>query len=361
LPHLRGEFAFVLWDDRNRVLFAARDRFGIKPLYYAVYQNTLYLASEIKAILAAGVPAKWDLESVFQAHSISINQDRTFYKVVLTGEGADELFAGYPAFRQDMLLHNTQGQDGQVIEQLLTTLRQSNLISSGLTLPEGSSIPLTTVEQTLGFVPTWIEALAGNALKFKKLYEPDFWAKFSQRDPYRVFLNQFDLGNQLTGREPAHQSMYIWSKSVFVNYLLRMLGDGMEMGHSVEGRLPFLDHHVVELVCQIPVSWKIRGMTEKYLLREAAKPFITDTIYNRQKHPFLAPPATLKPNDRLYELIQDTCRSSIMALLPFYNQTAVIDLLDKLPEMDSRALTAVDFIIMFLLSACIFQERFGLS
>src|SRR6516225_10243702 len=55
LRQLRGEFAFVLWDGPNSTLFAARDRFGIKPLFYAIDQNTLYLASEIKALLAAGV------------------------------------------------------------------------------------------------------------------------------------------------------------------------------------------------------------------------------------------------------------------------------------------------------------------
>jgi asparagine synthase (glutamine-hydrolysing) len=57
LHRLRGEFAFVLWDGPNDTFFAARDRFGIKPLYYTTHKGTLYLASEIKALLAAGVPA----------------------------------------------------------------------------------------------------------------------------------------------------------------------------------------------------------------------------------------------------------------------------------------------------------------
>src|SRR6476620_3807802 len=56
--HLRGEFAFVLWDETNHLLLAARDRFGIKPLYYAVHDETLFLASEAKALFAAGVPAR---------------------------------------------------------------------------------------------------------------------------------------------------------------------------------------------------------------------------------------------------------------------------------------------------------------
>ena len=63
LHDLRGEFAFVLWDERNQLMFAARDRFGIKPLYYTIYNDTLYFASEVKALFAAGVPAYWDREA----------------------------------------------------------------------------------------------------------------------------------------------------------------------------------------------------------------------------------------------------------------------------------------------------------
>ena len=70
LHRLRGEFAFVLWDETNRTIFAARDRFGIKPLFYAFHKETLYFASEVKALFAAGVPARWDAESVYHCHRI---------------------------------------------------------------------------------------------------------------------------------------------------------------------------------------------------------------------------------------------------------------------------------------------------
>ena len=60
LEHLRGEFALVIWDEPNQLLFAARDRFGIKPLFFAQHGGTLYLASEVKALFAAGVPARWN-------------------------------------------------------------------------------------------------------------------------------------------------------------------------------------------------------------------------------------------------------------------------------------------------------------
>ena len=58
LARLRGEFALIVWDEGNQTLFAARDRFGIKPLFYAFHGGALYLASEVKALFAAGVPAR---------------------------------------------------------------------------------------------------------------------------------------------------------------------------------------------------------------------------------------------------------------------------------------------------------------
>ncbi|MBP5975406.1 asparagine synthase, partial [Brasilonema sp. CT11] len=284
------------------------------------------------------------------------------YKVVLTGEGSDEIFGGYVHFRQDMLLHNQQGQDEQRVKLLLEELKLKNKVSAGLSLAENSSIPaLNSVQRLLGFAPAWIRALAEGYLKSVPLYSPDFIAQFSHRDVYRVFFNQIDVQEQLKGREPVHQSLYLLSKTILPNYLLRMLGDGVEMAHSIEGRLPFLDHKVVELVCNMPVALKIRGLTEKYVLREAAKPFITDTMYNRQKHPFLAPPSTFKPNEALQQLVQDTLRSSLMSSVPFYNHAAVINLLDQLPTMSESQRISIDVILMKMLSACILHERFGLT
>ncbi len=67
LERLRGQFAFVIWDEKTGRLFAARDRFGIKPLFYAEHGGALYLASEAKALFAAGVPRSWDERGVYHA------------------------------------------------------------------------------------------------------------------------------------------------------------------------------------------------------------------------------------------------------------------------------------------------------
>ena len=83
LEQLRGEFAFLLWDGRTDRLFAARDRFGIKPLYYAWRGDVLVLASEAKALFAAGIPARWDRSTFFRTvHHQAPPQDRTLFEGV---------------------------------------------------------------------------------------------------------------------------------------------------------------------------------------------------------------------------------------------------------------------------------------
>jgi asparagine synthase (glutamine-hydrolysing) len=527
---LRGEFAFVLWDEINRTLFAARDRFGIKPLFYALHGETLYFASEVKALFAAGVPARWDGESVYHsvdfgghqvrtlfdgvfqvppghyllatekhlqliqywdfnypparqagAQSSSVGSDAEYatefrralqdavrirlradvpvgcylsggldscavlglaakhhpepiraftltfdrseydegavaremaasvgaeffpipirqddladhfadaiaqaeafcvnahgvakyllsravrdagYKVVLTGEGSDEILGGYAHFRRDTLLYNNQGQDPAEVASLLQDLERLNPVSRGLLLPHGEAGPLHTVKRLLGFVPSWIETFSARSAKMRELLSAQFLETFGRREGFRPFLSDIDVRGQLSGRDPLNQSLYMWAKTGLPTYILTILGDRMEMAHSIEGRVPFLDHHLVEVICSQPVNQKIRGMTEKYVLREAVRDVITDTVYRRQKHPFLSPPATLDPHKRLNALVQDTLRGPILASIPFFDQKKVIGLLDRVTAMDEGSVVANDQVLMVLLSACVLQERLHLA
>ena len=85
---------------------------------------------------------------------------------------------------------------------------------------------------------------------------------------------------------------------------------------------------------------------------------LTATVYGRQKHPFLAPPAALTPGERLYELVQETLRGPIMASLPFYDRAKVVALLDGMPALGNDARTALDPVLMMLLSACCLHQRY---
>ncbi len=124
------------------------------------------------------------------------------FKVVLTGEGADEILAGYPPFRRDMLLHNAQGQGAETANQLVAQLEAGNPVSRGLLLPDGDAFPLVSMGDAVGFVPSWLQASATAAFRLRALFAPDFIAEFADRDPYRVLLNGLDVPGQLANREP---------------------------------------------------------------------------------------------------------------------------------------------------------------
>src|SRR5262249_53413717 len=202
------------------------------------------------------------------------------------GEGSDEILAGYVHFRRDFLLYQGSGQVDGDIAAKLGELEKANPVSHGLLLPDGEAGPLDRVRKVLGFVPSWIETFSARTQKLRRLLPAFFLARYGARESFSPLLADLDIAGQVAGREPVHQSLYLWAKTTLPNYVLTMLGDRMEMAHSVEGRVPFLDHHVVEVIQAQPVAMKIRGLTEKFALREAARDVITDTVYKRQKHPF---------------------------------------------------------------------------
>jgi asparagine synthase (glutamine-hydrolysing) len=521
LASLRGEFALAIWDERDGQLFAARDRFGIKPLYYTVYDGTFYLASEVKALAEAGVPLRWDRDTLYDVHFVSHPPDRSLFagiyqlppasylltdgeqvrvmpywdwdypaadltrsngdgrqwvaqleqsfeeavrlrlradvpvacylsggidscavlgfasrlsskplraytlafdhadydesalaveqaersgaefcrvdihsedladhfsdaiyhaerpianahaiakfllsravrdsgiKVVLTGEGSDEIFAGYPHFRRDLILYDGNGHDSGAKARLLAELEAANRVSAGLLMPQGSTA-FDSVKRVLGFVPSNLETWGQIGQGLLRVTSDEFRHEFATRDTFRVMLECLDVERQIAGRHPVNQALYIWGKTMLPNYILSNLGDRMEMAHSVEGRLPFLDHHVVEQAARMPVSMKIKGTTEKYVLREAARPVLIDAVYTRQKHPFMSPPATIQTSGRLYTFLQDTLRSDALDGPGIYDRARVLPLLDSIPSMDAAARGRTDALLMWMTSLCVLAER----
>src|SRR5262249_34534663 len=152
---------------------------------------------------------------------------------------------------------------------------------------------LASLATGLGFAPSWLETSATQAHKLRALFAPDFAAEFAGRDAYRELLEGLDVAGQLAGRAPLNQALYLWSKVMRPRYLLAFLCARMELARSVEGRLPFLAAHAVELARELPVDQKVRGLVEKFVLRAAARPFLTATVHARQKHPFTTPPVAL--------------------------------------------------------------------
>lgn len=212
----------------------------------------------------------------------------------------------------------------------------NNQVSRGLLMPEGESSAGPMAKQLLEFVPSWLEAMGGAISRTHTIMRDEFVAARGETDVIGTFLASVDVKRRIEGRNAVHAVLYLWAKTALPHYILSNLGDRMEMGHSVEGRVAFMDHHVAEYLHGVPVSLKIRGMTEKYILREAVRDVITDTVYKRQKHPFLSPPSTHHREAPLHQLMQDTLRSSAVRDVPFLDQGKLIAMLDGLELVARR-------------------------
>jgi asparagine synthase (glutamine-hydrolysing) len=282
-------------------------------------------------------------------------------KVVLTGEGSDEILAGYPHFRRDMLLYHTEGQEQAEVERLMATLVAGNQVSRGILMPEGESKAGRVAHAVLDYIPSWLDAQTGVIARIQGMMRDDFVSAQCDTDVVAAFLASIDVQRRVKGRNAVHAALYLWAKTVLPHYILSNLGDRMEMGHSIEGRVPFMDHTVAEYLHQVPVSMKIRGMTEKYILREAVKDVITPTVYNRQKHPFLSPPSAHHRDAPLHALMQDTLRSEAARRVPFLDQGKLIAALDGLSRADAGTASVTDQTLTIAMSYVFMHEGLGLS
>ncbi|KAK0860472.1 hypothetical protein LTS02_008486 [Friedmanniomyces endolithicus] len=222
------------------------------------------------------------------------------YKVVLTGEGADEVFAGYPVYLPDYLrepdtayeAHNPLPEPER-LQQLELAEEEAREYYRSIGADAGNSA-IGVPRLMLNNIST-IDGMTA--------FQPDVFASWTDTahaacDPHMVIAcNPDGITRHLINSKwhPLHSALYVWSKGNLPNIFLTCLGDRTEMAHSIEARTPFLDHRLTEYVNALPPSVKLRWsperrrFVEKWVLREASKPFITQELYERKKHPYSAP------------------------------------------------------------------------
>lgn len=249
-----------------------------EDLYGENYLTTLWHA-ERTFYNTLGV-AKW---------SMSRRVRECGYKVVITGEGADELFGGYPAFKQDMFRHGLSPDSAGKGRDYSRELRQSNAQFVGAIL---ASEPVShpAWESRCGFTPSWIQPWMLTLAKGRELLSEDVLNELKAYDPLEAIAHSFKP-DRLHGRHPLDIAQYTWVKTMLECQILNWGGDRVDMANGMESRPAFLDHQVADVARQIPPRYRIHGTTEKWILREAMKHILPDVLYRRQKMAFMAPPA----------------------------------------------------------------------
>jgi asparagine synthase (glutamine-hydrolysing) len=190
------------------------------------------------------------------------------YKVVLTGEGADEVFGGYDLFKEAKVRRFWARQPGSRLRPTpagrlygyLQNSPVSNPAFAAILLRPGHGTPRTAI---FAHVPRW--TTSQRALNF---LSPELRASVGSWDALDWYEQTLAVRTSCAGA-PLARDQYVEAKSLLAGYLLSSQGDRVAMANSIEGRFPYLDHRVIEFANRLPPSFKIRGLTEKYLLRRA--------------------------------------------------------------------------------------------
>ncbi len=523
---LRGEFAVLIADEARGIMIAVRDRFGIKPLFYTVIDGGVVFASEIKALLALGAPARWDIEAAYHDNFICRSHERTMFegirsvpqgcyaiarggevqiysywdwdfptaiqtaaddrseaevvagfrevlsesvrqrmvadvevgcylsggidscavlglaqqqtsrpiraytlsfddprfdesdiarrqaefvgasvhpvpvtrrdladaysdavwhaetpmvnghgaakfllskavhdaglKVVFTGEGSDELMGGYAPFRRDIVLHHTAG-DPKEAEALLETMFAANPTTRAFFAGRSPDNPVfAEAVKRLGWLPSFLEAFGVIGLAMTPLLRDEVIAQTRGRSPFADVLDRLPLARMVAGRDRLHQALYLNSKLQLASFILTFLGDRMEMAHSIEGRVPFLDHKVADYAAHVPIAMKMKNLREKHVLREATKDVLIDEVYNREKHPFSSPPAN-PADDAVMTMYEDVLASRALEEQPVYDPIRARQALQALKNATPEMRLALDAAMQRIVSTTLIHERFGMA
>jgi len=206
-------------------------------------------------------------------------------KVVLTGEGSDELLAGYERYRKTVYNLGLGGR----YQSLAPAAARRAVASAVSSLPAGSRVR-QKLERTFLCLPADLESLYfDNFAVFprrmqRRLLTPEAVERAGSADPYagvRRLVEETDADSLL------NRLLYADTKTYLHELLMKQ--DQMSMAASIESRVPFLDHKLVEFTARLPERLKLRGWTTKYVLRRAMAGVLPEAILKRPKMGFPVP------------------------------------------------------------------------
>jgi len=197
------------------------------------------------------------------------------YKVVLTGEGADEALAGYVWYKSQKIRDEAYRRVGRTIPRMLRNLIARSVAGGRMVVPP---------EQAIGGVRPAQQDLYEMISQCKPiLYSDAMGDRLAGHSSY----DDLDITNDRIGRwHPLNQSLYVGYKVMLAGLLMVSKGDRIAMNASVESRYPYLDDDVIDFAAGIAPDYKLRGMTEKWILRQVAARILPARIANRPKTMF---------------------------------------------------------------------------
>ncbi len=259
------------------------------------------------------------------------------YKVVLTGEGADEVFGGYDLFKEGKIRSFWAKQPDSPHRPMLL-----KRLYPYLNLPKGKAGTYLRnffgqeLEHTdlawYAHLPRWL-----TTARCKEFFSVHLKAQLNSEPVEAV---RASIPSSLCQKAPFNRWQYVEARGLMPAYLLSSQGDRMLMQHSVEGRFPFLDHRVIEFANRLAPKWKMQALNEKYILKRAMQGLVPKDISRRHKQPYRAPdiPAFFTPLES--EFVAELLSREAIESNGYFDSKKVAMLLSKIRR--GRAIGAKD-------------------
>ncbi|MBN2167149.1 MAG: asparagine synthase (glutamine-hydrolyzing) [Marinilabiliaceae bacterium] len=209
-------------------------------------------------------------------------------KVVLTGEGADEILWGYDSYKEIKLLEFWSRMPKSVIRPLLIKKLYPHLSH----YKDDSQFGMLRMFYE-GFLDDYKNDLASlnirvhNNQVLENYFNRDGLSSFDKscfiNEMQQVFPPEFKNWSLL------QRNQFLEMKTLLDGYLLSSQGDRMSLAHGIEGRYPFLDHRLVDYLFSVKESYKLNGFSQKHILKKAFEKKIPSSIINRPKRPYMSP------------------------------------------------------------------------
>jgi asparagine synthase (glutamine-hydrolysing) len=282
------------------------------------------------------------------------------YKVCITGEGADEVFGGYPYFKQEaiwrMLLDPERRDEG---ERLWTRFTDEERHTEGALWHRGRSWKTET--HWFDYPSFHQMRLRESSRRTPRILSKSVIAAASAATPDQLFLRNHDPAG-MRALHPFNATKLV-AFSQLANYIIPTLGDRVEMANSVECRTPFLDRDLVDFVGSVPPAYLLNApaLREKYLLREAFAGTLPDFVSNERKKPFMGDSwQTFVRTKRGAQIFGDYCSWNAVKRAGAFNPTAVpmLRALWKVAPEGSATWKKLDILAGLIMGAQCLHARF---
>lgn len=266
-------------------------------------------------------------------------------KVVVTGEGSDEILAGYDIFREARIRRFWASQPS-------SSIRPALLKKIYPDIPHLRNASPNILKMFFGYQlgdtdnPFYSHLLRwNNANHIRKNLSGEMKLLISEYSPLAVLSKKLPPG--FDNWDKLAQAQWLETTIFMSGYLLAAQGDRMAMANSVEGRYPFLDYRVIEFCSSLPADYKLKGLNEKYLLKKVMKNRIPESIIKRPKQPYRAPIRSVFMADDSPEYVREMLSESYTRKAGIFNYDSVSSVIARIrkteiaSEVDNMVLTAV--------------------